>query len=270
MDTYSQYTRNSHQHKEGESIAQWWFDRGFFLLPVQPNSKRLINRFGPHQRVITTLEESQKWFGGTSVNMAVCGTQTSLILDFDDPGLYRSWSQQFPNESKTYTEQTPRGGYHVFGHCYAGDLQGLELVPGVELKQVCLVAPSVIGDRSYTRGGGEIMDLDAKRCLSPLSKTPIVQPSRIAKQPVTGSLLVKIKATISCLELVGAKVTSGKRFISLPCPFHEDHEPSFWIDQERNLWGCHSCGVRGDVINLFARLKGLTVQESIRELEKCL
>jgi len=61
-----------------------------------------------------------------------------------------------------------------------------------------------------------------------------------------------------------------KRFVPAHCPFHDDKEPSFWIDTDRNLWGCHACGVRGDVINLYARLKGLTNTEAIREMRSTL
>lgn len=270
MDTnINQYNANGQLKKGAIEAAAWWLARDFFLLPVQPFSKKLVPKFGAHQDQIKDLDRAGRWFGENSLaNIAVCGTQTSFILDFDDPGLYRTWASQFPEAARTYTETTPRGGCHVFGHCYQADLQGVQLVPGVELKRVVLVAPSKIGDRFYTRGQGDLLELDAKLLLSPLSKTPIVTPSRVAQQPMTGSLLEMIKARYSCLDLLGVTVTSAKRFIPVTCPFHEDHEASAWVDQTRNLWGCHACGIRGDVINLYARLHGLTVQEAIREMGK--
>src|SRR5437762_32455 len=37
------------------------------------------------------------------------------------------------------------------------------------------------------------------------------------------------------------------------CPLHEDHQPSFLVDPNRNLFYCYGCGRGGDVIR-FAEL----------------
>jgi len=259
-----------------EQRALWWLERDFLLLPVQPKSKKIVHGFGPYQDAIKTPERVSMWFSERSLaNLAVCGTQTSFILDFDDADLYRSWARQFPNEARTYTEKTPRGGYHVFAHAWRKDLQGVALIKGVELKRVVLVAPSVVNNKPYyVHVAGELLDLDATLVLSPLSK-PLIAPRapRAAHVNIHAkSYLQKIKAAFSCLALIqsarpGLRVPqSSKRFITVACPFHDDKEPSFWIDTDRNLWGCHACRVRGDVINLYARLKGLTNTEAIREM----
>lgn len=259
-----------------EQTALWWLKRDFLLLPAQPNSKKLVPGFGRYQNQISTPERVGFWFGERSLaNIAVCGTQTSFILDFDDADLYKFWASKFSAAARTYTEQTPRGGYHVFAHTWRGDLKGIELIQGVELKHTVVISPSVINNKPYMRGAGDLLDLDASLLLSPLSKAPIIRPSQRVDIHAKGTLQ-KIKAAFSCLALIqsfkpGVKVAgSARRFIALPCPFHDDKEPSFWIDTERNLWGCHACGVRGDVINLYARLHGITVQEAIREMGKSL
>ena len=270
------YTISSAEENTKEQIALGWLKHDFLLLPVQPNSKRLVPGFGIYQDKIGTPERVSQWFGKKSLaNLAVCGTQTSLILDFDDADLYKSWASKFPNEARTYTEQTPGGGYHVFAHAWGELLKGVTLIKGVELKRVVLIYPSVIDNKQYIRGEGELLKVDAEILLSPLSETPITRNA-----PRVGvhdkSYLQKIKSAFSCLDLIQSanpkiKVYgSSKRFVSLPCPFHDDKEPSFWIDTERNLWGCHACGVRGDVINLYARLKGITNKEAIFEMGKTL
>src|SRR5688572_31855036 len=134
-----------------EQRALWWLDRDFLLLPAQPNSKRLVPRFGFYQDKIATPERVYQWFGEKSLaNIAVCGTQTSLILDFDDPDLYKFWAEKFPAAARTYTEQTPGGGYHVFAHVWGESLKGVTLIKGVELKRVVLISPSVIDHKHYT------------------------------------------------------------------------------------------------------------------------
>src|SRR5688500_6624664 len=41
------------------------------------------------------------------------------------------------------------------------------------------------------------------------------------------------------------------------CPFHEDKDPSFGINQQTNVWNCQAgCG-GGDVFNFIAKVKGL-------------
>jgi hypothetical protein len=273
---YNKFLDQQHTPTEKERAALAWLARDFALLPVQPNSKKLVNKFGYYQNKITTAEKVFQWFGEkTFSNLAVCATQTSLILDFDDPDLYHYWAGKFPDAARTYTEQTPHGGYHVFGHIWKGDLKGFVPVKGVELKQVVVVYPSTIDGMQYTQGAGELLDLDATRILSPLSQpAPIAKAPRLKTYSTGGGKLAEIKAAFSCLDLVrSADSTSkiygeGKRFITLRCPFHDDKEPSFWIDTTRNLWGCHACGVRGDVINLYARLNGLTVPEAIRKMRE--
>lgn len=269
---YTPNLNRSHTLTVKEQAALWWLKRGFLILPVQPNSKKLVTGFGLYQDKIRTPERICHWFGERSLaNLAVCATQTNLILDFDDAELYKSWSRQFPHEAKTYTEITPRGGYHVFAHAWTEAVKGVTLIKGVELKRVALVYPSVAGNKPYIRGAGDLLNVDAALVLSPLSQAPIVRLAPRVDVRDSG-YLQRIKSAFLCLDLIQStnpKVKvygSAKRFVSVPCPFHDDKEPSFWIDTERNLWGCHTCRIRGDVINLYARLKGLTVTEAIREM----
>jgi len=255
-----------------EQRALWWLERDFLIIPIQPNSKKIVPGFGMHQDKIGNPERVHRWFGPkTLANLAVCSTSTSLILDFDDPDLYKFWASKFPIESRTYTELTPRGGYHVFAHVWSELRKGFMPIAGVELKRVVLVYPSRVDNRPYGRGAGEILDLDASLVLSPISEAPRVH-ERAQVNIHDPSYLQKIKSAFSCVDLVrsvrpGFKISGpARRFVSAPCPFHDDKEPSFWIETGRNLWGCHACGVHGDVINLYARLKGLTNNQAIREM----
>ena len=87
-------------------------------------------------------------------------------------------------------------------------------------------------------------------------------------------IIKRIKAALpiyDCASRLTELKTSDKgagRWYRGRCPFHDDQNPSFWIDTERNLWGCHACGERGDVINLYAKNKGVTVNQAIKDLSK--
>jgi hypothetical protein len=50
------------------------------------------------------------------------------------------------------------------------------------------------------------------------------------------------------------------------CPFHDDTHPSLRLNASFGLWYCFPCGVGGDVISLFMRVKNLTFAEAVREL----
>ncbi|RIK30555.1 MAG: hypothetical protein DCC56_09540 [Anaerolineae bacterium] len=256
-------------------ISQWWLRRDFSLIPVQPNSKRNVRGFGIHQDKIQSAERFAVWFDDNS-NLAVCASHPKRILDFDDADRYAWWAKKFPNESQSYTERTPNNGYHVFAEFYGESLDGIALVPGVELLQVVLVSPSVVNGKQYARGMGDILRMDSSVVFSHLAKPRrSIPPQRSIIRQGAGKL-DQIKSSFSCLDVIQAvnpkiKVRiSSRRFLSLPCPFHDDKEPSFWILPERNLWGCHACGIRGDVINLFARLHGLSNSDAIREMGKVL
>lgn len=57
-------------------------------------------------------------------------------------------------------------------------------------------------------------------------------------------------------------VRHGKSFKAL-CPFHNDHTiGSFIITDSKKIWKCFSCGEGGDVINLYAKLKGIKYSEA--------
>lgn len=271
---YIRFLDKQHTPTEKEQTALAWLKRDFALLPVQPNSKKLVKGFGYYRSRVTTPEKVYQWFGEKTLsNLAVCATQTSLILDFDDADLYTFWAGKCADAARTYTERTPRGGYHVFAHVWGGDLKGLSPIKGVEFKRVALVYPSTVDGKQYAQGTGDLLKLDARRVLSPISEpVKITTPPRA--EPRGKGILTQIKAAFDCLDLVRSADStlkiygSGRRFITVNCPFHEDKKPSFWIDTERNLWGCHACGVRGDVINLYARLNGLTVTQAIGEMRE--
>ncbi len=50
------------------------------------------------------------------------------------------------------------------------------------------------------------------------------------------------------------------------CPLHDDHNPSCYVDTDRNLWYCFVCGVGGDQIKLYQLGRGLDFREAVLEL----
>src|SRR6516162_8351248 len=78
------------------------------------------------------------------------------------------------------------------------------------------------------------------------------------KKSVSRHTLDELKQQIPLLDYLQAqnwrpaRQLSHGRLMEL-CPLHEDHQPSFLLDPQKNLFYCYGCGRGGDVIR-FAEL----------------
>lgn len=64
----------------------------------------------------------------------------------------------------------------------------------------------------------------------------------------------------------GRRGERGRR-LWWPCPFHQDANPSFCIDPQREWWRCYGCQEKGDAANLVMRRLGLSFPEAVRWLD---
>jgi hypothetical protein len=72
----------------------------------------------------------------------------------------------------------------------------------------------------------------------------------------------------SLVEVVGQRVELrrvGHQWRGL-CPFHAEKTPSFFVDEEKQVFYCHGCHEGGDVISFIMKLDGLTFSEACRSL----
>ncbi len=71
------------------------------------------------------------------------------------------------------------------------------------------------------------------------------------------------------LDLLGypkLKHSGGTKWRYL-CPFHDDRNPSFDVDIQACYYHCWACGARGNLVDLYAKLKGLSWEEAWREIK---
>jgi len=274
--------------------AQYWLAQGVDLVPLKPTSKSLVAGFGPYREHITTEPAARAWFAAASHNLGVvCGTGAEgqlVVADFDDVQEYERWRASVGAVTDTLTEKTARG-VHVF--YFSGDAPS-GVSPGIELKgrgAVVMVAPSVhpsgvvyqrIKDVPVARveSAARLFPLlSVKREISPDHDDWSV--SRQESRPMIGKDVVsRIKSAVS-VRMLASQLTALRssdggrgRWYAGRCPFHNDQNPSFWVDAERGLWGCRtpSCptnasGERAhDVINLYARAQDIDEREAIRRM----
>lgn len=274
-----------------------WLDRGAALLPAQPGSKRLVRGFGPNLKRIISPAGAKAFFGDRSeYNLAVSLPSSLLGLDFDNDQVFLNWQENIPVKLATTYHETTRRGWHVFYNCKVP--KNLKLIENVEIKQVLLVAPSVVSGYRYKAIEYPIVEVDNwEDLLFPLLskdagiRDPIALAGDTGSAPA-GSPIVTMPAGDDLVSLIKSKVSiynlassltelrssgygsAGRWFVGR-CPFHkagQESHPSFWVDVERGTWGCHSCKAggkdnsHGDVINLYALSKGITIQEAIKVL----
>ena len=86
------------------------------------------------------------------------------------------------------------------------------------------------------------------------------------------SVVAEIKKRFHVEDYFPTAIDSGGngRWKLTLCPFHEDHNPSFWIDTEQQICGCHSgcTPLPLDVIGLYARLHNVDNTTAIKEMAK--
>src|SRR5258708_1312422 len=112
----------------------------------------------------------------------------------------------------------------------------------------------VLGDGRSSRG--VLFASTHHRCLG--SRRGLPYSAYRGKQSVNRRTLDDLKQQIPLMgylqahDWTPARPLSGGRWMGL-CPLHGDHQPSFLVDPNKDLFYCYGCGRGGDVIR-FAEL----------------
>ena len=63
--------------------------------------------------------------------------------------------------------------------------------------------------------------------------------------------------------LLGPPDKIQRRRLLWRCPFHEDRNPSFEVDRDRQRWACWPCALKGDAASLVMKHEGLSFSEAV-------
>lgn len=80
--------------------------------------------------------------------------------------------------------------------------------------------------------------------------------------------IAAIKQAIDIVDLIGEYLPlkkAGRSYKGL-CPFHDDHNPSFSVNPDRQSFRCWSCGEAGDVVSFVMARERIEFPEAIRIL----
>ncbi len=78
----------------------------------------------------------------------------------------------------------------------------------------------------------------------------------------------QIRQVANIIEIASQYTTlkkRGKKYVGL-CPFHSEKDPSFTVDDEKQLFHCFGCGVGGDVFSLIMEKENLSFPEALKQL----
>lgn len=271
------------------------FRQGIAVIPIRYMDKRPLLDWLPFQTTLPTQCQWQAWQGRPSNWAAVCGWQGLTVLDFDNMdayGVWFSWARLTGGAAcqaagDTYKVLTSRG-VHVYlfvdetPRCYKFGLIDVKGVGGY-----VLIPPSIHpSGRPYRALDSNAPILRVGTLAEVIPFAPphtesATSPRLVPADPWQSAATTfgpcnwvhEIRSKVSILSLFpDALPNGGNRWWVTCCPFHDDRNPSFWIDTQLSLCGCHAgCTPKPlDVINLYARLKSISNTDAIAALKHCL
>lgn len=274
----------------------WFVTRGFSVIPCHLGTKIPKVKWGKYQKQLPTESELLRWFRIPSNAAVVTGTNNLVVIDFDDVTEYLRWSLWAGTDGTpaakqvlydSYKVRTARG-IHLYTRC-TNDVKNLHFGKiDVKGRGGLVTLPGSIHPSGaiYTEyQTGEFPIWSKLEEIFPEETLKLMERVEPARRMIVDRDVVEY-STAQVLDMeVGVNVEEVKRahkiedYISditftgdhwgvAKCPFHEDDNPSFWVDTERQLCGCFSgcTTVPLDVINLVARLNNLDNSDAIRYL----
>lgn len=264
-----------------------------------------LSEWEPYQSQLPSPEEILHWFPDRLHNLAIItGVRGLAVIDFDSMDRFIYWKlwtvkKGYPADyvaGVTYMVQSARG-MHVYIRLPHDErnraLEGID----VKAKGGYVLAPPSIHPSGVpyraVNPGAPIVQVEALSDVLPaalltrdteLPDTVVVpgaftNPVNFSDDPwqvadgqdngvVSGPDLVsRIRRQFRVEDFFPNAVASSgdRRWMLAQCPFHDDHDPSFWIDTQRQICGCYAgCTMKPlDVINLYGRLHGLSNRDAI-------
>lgn len=82
---------------------------------------------------------------------------------------------------------------------------------------------------------------------------------------ISQELINEIKSKNDIVDVISGYIDLNEKHKAL-CPFHNDHSPSFSVNQDKQIYKCFSCGESGNVITFVQKYNNLSFQDTIKLL----
>lgn len=277
-------------------LVFWFVSRGFSVIPCHLGTKIPKIKWGKYQRELPTESELLRWFRIPSNAAVVTGTNNLVVIDFDDLTEYLRWSLWAGTEGSaaarqvlydSYKVRTARG-IHLYTRCtseiknlHFGKIDvkgrgGLVTLPGSIHPSGAIYTEYQVGEFPIWSKLEEIFPEETLKLMERVEVPRRMTVDRDLTEYSTAEVLdmevsvnvEEVKRSHRIEDYINDITFTGDHWGVAKCPFHEDANPSFWVDTEKQLCGCFSgcTTVPLDVINLYARLHNLNNSDAIRQL----
>ena len=277
-------------------LVFWFVSRGFSVIPCHLGTKIPKIKWGIYQKQLPTESELIRWFRIPSNAAVVTGTNNLVVIDFDDLTEYLRWSLWAGTEGSaaarqvlydSYKVRTARG-IHLYTRCtseiknlHFGKIDvkgrgGLVTLPGSIHPSGAIYTEYQTGEFPIWSKLEEIFPEETLKLMERVEAPRKMSVDRDIIEYSTAEVLdmevgvnvEEVKRSHRIEDYISDITFTGAHWGVAKCPFHEDTNPSFWVDTERQLCGCFSgCTAKPlDVVNLYARLHNLNNSDAIRYL----
>lgn len=273
------------------------------IIPLYHRSKIPMVAWHKYITKLPTEYQCGQWFINDWNNYAViAGWQNLVVIDFDTLELFDLWrlwvgERLFESVFKVLTSR----GAHVYIRTAApaGNDKRIALSGGIDVqaKDKYVVGPGCThpGGTQYVPVGElRLIEVESVETILPLHLFPrvsekvtrfngqvpdfAVTPTEYQHDPLAQAsqdvdLITKVKRSVRIENLFTdtRRTSVDGRWLATLCPFHDDHNPSFWIDVHRQICGCNVCGFKPmDCINLFARMHNVSVSVAVVQLAEAI
>ncbi len=240
----------------------------------------------------------------------VTGWQDLTIIDFDDMAVFYKWAKWADKAKGTARRVLSMSrihlsarGVHIFVRCPGAENMKLPKIDVLAQRKYALIPPSVHPSGTPYRVERDVIPLAVSSLSEVLPEKLLAAAKRASEGRETtktedgdkytlaaenvdfdpwaaagtcydSNVVERIKARFHIEDFfpAGALADSGGngRWKLTRCPFHDDHNPSFWIDTDAQICGCHSgcTPLPLDVIDFYARIHHMDSKSAILDLAK--
>ena len=261
------------------STALMWHNLGIATIPVLAGSKKpALESWSRWQSELPPVSKLRAWFSVDYSLAVILGWHNLAVIDFDDKERWESWQAEH-DPIDTYRVRTRRG-WHLYVYCEeAATCWHSE---GVDLKAAggyVLSPPSIHPSGHHYQGYGHpsqiariasITDLlpeyEPAQSWQPREREEY-DPFKEAMRESCGVSVETIKATWQWENIIPLNGRAKRGIIMANCPLHSDENASFAIYEDGHAH-CFGCQWHGDIIDLYAAMHKVTVQEAIKEMAR--
>ena len=78
----------------------------------------------------------------------------------------------------------------------------------------------------------------------------------------------RIRTSVNIVDVIGSYINldkKGKNYFGI-CPFHEDHNPSLSVSEEKQIYTCFVCGATGNVFSFVKDYENISFLEAVEKI----